>query len=201
MSMGPPLTGLSAAVPWSMPQVCPNRPSWPGRQGAIAWCSAWPRRERRYLWRGRSSRHRGMRGCPIPGEGAELLLLVRLPGWEWSDVPVDVPVPGLAAQAQDVEPLGGSFSVSLPRFLLRAARRVAGGAAARPGGSGVHRATGRPLREQKSSPGSSSRQPSRRDSPTGCGSITFVTPARVCSSRRARASRRSRPSSAMLRRR
>lgn len=84
-----------------------------------------------------------MRGCPIPGEGAELLLLVRLPGWEWSDVPVDVPVPGLAAQAQDVEPLGGSFSVSLPRFLLRAARRVAGGAAARPGGSGVHRATGR----------------------------------------------------------
>jgi integrase len=34
-------------------------------------------------------------------------------------------------------------TVSLPRFLLRAARRVSGGAAARPGGSGVHRATGR----------------------------------------------------------
>jgi hypothetical protein len=47
--------------------------------------------------------------APIPGEGAELLLLVRHPRREWSDVPVDVPVPGLAAQTQDVEPLGGQL--------------------------------------------------------------------------------------------
>jgi integrase len=92
-------------------------------------------------------------------------------------------------------------TVSLPRFLCE---QLAAFLAERPHGPEDLVSTapqGGPLREQKSSPGSSSRQPSRRDSPTGCGSITFVTPARVCSSRRARASRRSRPSSAMLRRR
>jgi hypothetical protein len=45
----------------------------------------------------------------IPGEGAELLVLVRHPGWERRDMPVDVAVPRLAAQAEDVEPLGGQL--------------------------------------------------------------------------------------------
>jgi hypothetical protein len=89
--------------------MCPNRPSCVGspRCSWCSWCSAWPRRERRYVWRVRSSRHRGVRGCPDPRRRAELLLLVRHPRREWSDVPVDLPVPGLAAQTQDVEPLGG----------------------------------------------------------------------------------------------
>jgi len=45
----------------------------------------------------------------VPGEGGELLLLVGNAGRQWCDVPVDVPVSGLAAQAHDVEPLGGQL--------------------------------------------------------------------------------------------
>ena len=44
-----------------------------------------------------------------PREGGELLFLVRNAGRQRRDVPVDVPVSGLAAQAHDVEPLGGQL--------------------------------------------------------------------------------------------
>jgi hypothetical protein len=41
-----------------------------------------------------------------------------------------------------------------------------------------------PLLEQKSSPASSGRRRSGRDSPTSCGSMTFAIPARACDPRR-----------------
>jgi Phage integrase family len=92
-------------------------------------------------------------------------------------------------------------TVPLPRFLCE---QLAVYLAARPHGLDdlVFTAPqGGPLREQKFVAGISSRRRPRRDSPTGCGSMTFAIPARACSSPRGRASRRSRPGSGMPRRR
>jgi hypothetical protein len=52
---------------------------------------------------------RQRKDAAVPGEGGELLLLVGNAWRQRRDVPVDVPVSGLAAQAQDVEPLGGQL--------------------------------------------------------------------------------------------
>jgi hypothetical protein len=97
---------------------------------------------------------------------------------------------------QDLRPTHGA-AASVP---LRPARRVSRRASARSGRSGVHRAAGWPAagaevrrRAVKAA--------ARADSPTGCGSMTFAVPVRACSSPRAPASRRSRPSSAMPRQR
>jgi integrase len=60
---------------------------------------------------------------------------------------------------------------------------------------------GGPLREQKFVAGIFKLAAVRAGLPTGCGSMTFAMPARACSSPRAPASRRSRPSSPMPRRR
>jgi integrase len=58
-----------------------------------------------------------------------------------------------------------------------------------------------PLREQKFVAGIFKPAAAKAGLPNACGSMIFGTPARACSSPRARASRRSRPSSAMLRQR
>jgi integrase len=71
-------------------------------------------------------------------------------------------------------------TVPLPRFLCE---QLAAYLAERPHGPEdlVFTAPqGGPMREQKFVAGISSRPPSRLDSPTGCGSMTFATPARAC---------------------
>jgi hypothetical protein len=110
MSMGPPLTGVVRCCPLEHAPGVPQ-PAELCRVAKVLLLGALHGLDASADTSGECG-HLVIGKCedaPIPGKGAELLLLVRHPGREWSDVPVDVPVPGLAAQTQDVEPLGGQL--------------------------------------------------------------------------------------------
>jgi len=60
----------------------------------------------------------------LPGEGGELLVLVGNSGRERGDMPVDMPVPRLAAQAHDVQPLSGKLPAERLTDLIHEALQV-----------------------------------------------------------------------------